>query len=66
MPLKPGKSDATVSSNIRTEVDAGRSQKQAIAIALHKAGKGRKKRKAPKSAAEAMDRGVAMAKRESY
>lgn len=39
MPLKSGKSKKTVSSNIRTEMHAGKPQKQAIAIAMHKAGK---------------------------
>lgn len=33
MPLKPGKSRAAISSNIRTEVAAGKPQKQAVAIA---------------------------------
>jgi len=41
MPLKAGKSRKAISSNIRTEVRSGRPRKQAIAIALHKAGKGR-------------------------
>ncbi len=43
MPLKTGSARATVSSNIKTEMDAGKPQKQAIAIALSKAGKSNKK-----------------------
>lgn len=34
MPLKTGKSKAAFSSNIRTEMAAGRPQKQALAIAF--------------------------------
>lgn len=34
MPLKKGYGAKTISSNIRTEMRAGRPQKQAIAIAL--------------------------------
>lgn len=41
MPLKKGSSKKTISSNIATEMRAGRPQKQAIAIAMDKAGKSR-------------------------
>ncbi len=40
MPLKPGK--AAVPANIKTEIAAGKPQKQAVAIALSVARKGKK------------------------
>lgn len=43
MPLKSGSSKKVISKNIRTEMHAGKSQKQAIAIALRKAGKSKRK-----------------------
>ena len=43
MPLKSGKSDKVVSENIRREMHAGKPQKQAIAIAMRKAGRTKKR-----------------------
>ena len=45
MPLKKGSSRKTISSNIRTEIKAGRPQRQAVAIALDVARRSKRKRK---------------------
>jgi len=42
MGLKKGTSKKVISQNIKTEIDAGKPHKQAVAIALNKSNKSRK------------------------
>ena len=44
MPLAKGSSNKVVSANVKREIAAGKSQKQAVAIALNVAGKSKRKR----------------------
>ncbi|WP_197086619.1 hypothetical protein [Citrobacter sp. BIDMC108] len=45
MPLKKGKSKKVIGENIATEIKAGKPKDHAVAIAMDKAGKSKKKPK---------------------
>ena len=45
MPLLKGSSKGVISENIKELMRSGRKQDQAVAIALHTAGKGRKQKR---------------------
>lgn len=45
MPLKAGRSKKVISENIKREIAAGKPKDQAVAIAMNKAGKSKKKAK---------------------
>jgi len=54
MPLKRGKSQEIISKNIKELMATGRTREQAIAIALRKAGKPKKKSFGKRAVGEAM------------
>ncbi len=57
MPLKKGQGPGTISSNIEELRKNGRPQKQAVAIAMHQAGKALPKIKKPKKKTKAQNGG---------
>jgi len=50
MPLKSGRSRSAIQANIRTEMRHGKPQKQAVAIAMRKAGIAKKRRRKKRKA----------------
>lgn len=56
MPLVKGSGKKAISSNIKTEMAAGKPQKQAIAIAMSEAGQSKKKGGKPKASSGALNK----------
>lgn len=56
MPLSPGYDQKTISKNIAKEMDAGRPQKQAVAIAMSEARRSAKRIQDPRMKAAVMRR----------
>ena len=58
MPLRKGRSRKVISANIKTEIEHGKPQKQAVAIALNKAGLSKPKTSQQKFEAKRMKQGA--------